>query len=365
MDIRPARKRPVSKPTPRPQPVFKPLQKKKRRSKQALKKMLVRHAILLVNLAVVSAMIFVVIKNRGGNAADFAAAVRDEVQTSPLDRLSSADIAVNAARMAGLSESAAVTNYADTINSELEAFSVSRDIAFAPVIMSSDIKTLADIQEYTVQPGDTVAGLATRFGVTSDSIRWSNDLLGEELVPGIRILIPPMNGIIYTVRAGDTPERIAGIYRVPVSSVVAFNDAEVGGLTQGQRIFIPNGQKPAPVFSFYARYGNNGYDIGYCTYYAAAKTGAPPGWGHAKSWAERAAQTPGWLVDKVPVRGAIAQTTGLSYWGHVAVIEDVKTENGRYFIKYSDMNNLAGWNRVGYSDWEPAEVYQAFIYRIN
>jgi len=33
-------------------------------------------------------------------------------------------------------------------------------------------------------------------------------------------------------------------------------------------------------------------------------------------------------------------------------------------IKYSDMNGLAGWGRVGYSDdWVPASKFPHYIYR--
>lgn len=312
-----------------------------------------------------------VVKYSDSNAATGRAVIEEEA-VSPLDEISAADIAVNVARMANLPEVTAVTNYADTVNAEIETFTVSRKFAHIPQIMTSDLKTLADIQVYETLPGDTVSALAARFSVTSDSIKWSNDLINETLEPGITILIPPMNGIIYTVRSDDTPEKLSQTYRVPASQIVLFNDVELTGLIPGNRIFLPNAQKPAPVFNFFVRYGNNGYDPGWCTYYAAAKGGAPSGWGHARTWAVNAARTPGWIVSKTPVPGAIAQTTGVANdriggsWGHVAIVEDVKQENGQIYIKYSDMNGVAGFNRVGYSGWVPAlEKFQNFLYRIQ
>lgn len=332
---------------------------------------MLRWGILVSNIAVVSLATVMIIAHSGNNAASYAN-TSDQTPISPLDELSAADIAVNIARMANLPEVTAVTNYADTINSELETFTIESDVTQIPQIITADIKTLADIQEYTTQPGDTISGLAAKFAVTSDSIKWSNDLANDALEPGRKILIPPMNGIIYTVRSGDTAERIAQSYSISAQQVIAFNDAELTGLLPGKRIFLPNAQKPAPVFSFFARYGSNGYDPGWCTYYAAGRTGAPGGWGHARTWAVNAARTPGWLVSKVPVPGAIAQTTGISgdrvgrSWGHVGVVDQVKYENGQYYIKYSDMNGIAGFNRVGSSDWIPAlEKYQNFIYRVQ
>lgn len=331
-----------------------------------------RYGILGVNILIVGIAIFIVISNSGNNAATYSVRASDQAPVNPLDEISAADIAVNIARMTNMSEIAAVTNYADTVNAELETFTVNRDIAHKPQIMTADLKTLADIIEYITQPGDTVGSLAEKFAVTSDSIRWSNDLQNDNLEPGIRLLIPPMNGIIYTVRSGDTAEKIAQLYRITAEQVIVFNDAEFTGLTPGKMIFLPNAQKPAPTFNFFVRYGNNGYDPGWCTYYAAAHGGAPPGWGHARTWAVNAARTPGWAVSKVPVPGAIAQTTGISgdrvggSWGHVGVVEQVKQENGQYYIKYSDMNGIAGFNRVGYSDWVPAlDKYQNFIYKVQ
>jgi surface antigen len=51
----------------------------------------------------------------------------------------------------------------------------------------------------------------------------------------------------------------------------------------------------------------------------------------------------------------------MSWWGHVAVVEAVSPDGT--MIKYSDMNGLSGFGRVGYSDWVPATTYQNYIYR--
>lgn len=376
LDIKPAKTHAVHAPAKRElashtAPLSQSRPQPRSRRKVFSKKALIRYGILTTNLLIVVAAVLMVMKYSDSNVAT-GRSTAEQVSVSPLDEISAADIAVNVARMANLPEVTAVTNYADTINAEIETFTINRKFANIPQIMTADLKTLADIKPYVTQPGDTVSALAARFSVTSDSIKWSNDLLNDTLEPGITILIPPMNGIIYTVRSGDTPEKISQTYRLPASQVVLFNDVELTGLVPGNRIFLPNAQKPAPVFNFFVRYGYNGYDPGWCTYYAAAKGGAPGGWGHARTWAVNAARTPGWMVSKVPVPGAIAQTTGVSgdriggSWGHVGIVEAVKQENGQYYIKYSDMNGIAGFNRVGHSDWVPAlDKFQNFVYRIQ
>jgi surface antigen len=96
--------------------------------------------------------------------------------------------------------------------------------------------------------------------------------------------------------------------------------------------------------------GGNLYTYGYCTWYVANKVAVPSNWGNANTWDNRAALS-GWVVSPIPRAGAVAQTDRGSE-GHVAYVEAV-SEDGT-MIKYSDMNGLAGWGRVGYSDWVPA-----------
>ncbi len=345
----------------------RPAAAKKRRS------WLLRPVLVVVNLLIIGSVSYAALIYTTDNAGYGVHSTTAKAVSSPLDSLSAADIAVNIARMAGLHETTAVTNYADTINAELATTVVASEVVQLPQIVTTNIKTMADSVEYIAVEGDTVSALAGRFGITSDSIKWSNDLANDTLQAGQKLFIPPMDGMLYTVRSGDTPERLAETYRTSASQIIVFNDAELTGLQPGARIFLPNAQKPAPVFSFFARYGSNGYDPGWCTYYAAGRSGAPTGWGHARTWAVNAAKTPGWMVSKVPVPGAIAQTTGIPGgglgWslGHVGIVEDVKEENGQYFIKYSDMNGLAGFNRVGRTpDWVPAHgLFQNFIYRVH
>jgi LysM repeat protein len=78
---------------------------------------------------------------------------------------------------------------------------------------------------YTVQPGDTVSGIAAVFAISPTYILWNNPdviydpnlvLVGEEL------LIPSVDGIIYHVKPGDTLSDIAALYQIDVESILAF-----------------------------------------------------------------------------------------------------------------------------------------------
>jgi N-acetylmuramoyl-L-alanine amidase len=238
-----------------------------------------------------------------------------------------------------------------------------------PQLVSTAQKSKQDIIHYVTVSGDTIDSIAGKFGVTADSIRWSNSLTGNSVGVGIKIEVPPINGIVYTVKAGDTPASIANKYSADEGQVIALNDAEINGLQVGEQIIIPNG-KIAPVVryggysgvvaGFTASYGGNGYAFGWCTYYAAARAGVPSNWGNANTWDNYAAITPGWVVSRTPVVGAVLQTDS-GFGGHVGIVEAVSDDGTQ--IKYSDMNGLAGWNRVGYSDWVSASSFPHYIYR--
>jgi len=105
---------------------------------------------------------------------------------------------------------------------------------------------------YTVQEGDTVGGVASRFGVASTSILWNNlDLENaDELSVGQQIRVPNSDGIVYEVRLGDTLTDVAGYFGVDVQQILDFpsnNLSNVDDIVENQTIFIPNGTLPAPA----------------------------------------------------------------------------------------------------------------------
>lgn len=321
---------------------------------------------------------FVLLNQKSSGSAQTPALSSQQTSSSdsvanPLDQVSSADIAVNIARMSSLPESVAVTNQADSVTAEMTAPPVDSSIAAKPQVVSTALPSRKDIFNYVVQQGDTVASIAAKFNVSSDSIRWSNSLAGNTVNAGQTLVMPPkgVSGIVYTVKAGDTPDSLAAKYKANKDEIVDYNDAEIAGLQPGERIIIANGRIDAPVvtyassgsgFSFGSSpvYGSNGYIYGYCTWYVATRIAVPANWGNANTW-DNAAAISGWTVSTIPRVGAIGQTDRGSE-GHVAVIEAVSDDGT--MIKYADMNGLAGWGRVGRTpDFVSASKFEHYIYR--
>jgi LysM repeat protein len=330
----------------------------------SLKRKLVGIGLVSFNLIVLGAVGYTALIYSGTKPTSYGVQKLNamEQQSSPLDALSAADIAANIAQMAGLPEALAVTNQADTIDLYLNAAVIEKEYVTKTQVLSAAIKTKDDIVSHVVVDGDTIGSLAASYGVTSDSIKWSNDLRVDQLRVGTTLKIPPVNGLVHIVGVGDTPEKLAQTFSANAKEIVAFNDAEISGLVQGEVIIIPNGVKPRPVVAFKANYGYNGYWYGYCTWYVATRITVPNNWGNANRWDDNARLTPGWIVSSTPVVGAIAQSNS-GPEGHVGIVQEVSADGT--MIKYSDMNGLAGWGREGRTaDWVPARArFQNFIYR--
>jgi len=111
-------------------------------------------------------------------------------------------------------------------------------------ISAQDVEIDMDgIITYEVQPGDTLSEIAEDFDVSTNTIRWENNL-GNTIKPGQELRILPLSGIRHTIKKGDTLGSIAKTYDVEIDDIAVFNDVDNNNLTIGEKILIPNGTKP-------------------------------------------------------------------------------------------------------------------------
>jgi murein DD-endopeptidase MepM/ murein hydrolase activator NlpD len=105
------------------------------------------------------------------------------------------------------------------------------------------------IIEYTVQPGDTVSSIAQKFDISTDTIRWQNNLASKDSIKDGQVLqILPVTGVSHKVQKGDTLDSIAKKYDANKQAIVDFpfntfvND-ETFDLAIGQLLIVPDGVK--------------------------------------------------------------------------------------------------------------------------
>jgi len=97
---------------------------------------------------------------------------------------------------------------------------------------------------YTVQPGDSLYGIASRFGVGSDQIYEANALGGlPYLVVGQALVIPTAE-TAYTVRPGDSLWSISRQFGTDADAIAKFNGiTDPGRLMPGTVLRIPQKSK--------------------------------------------------------------------------------------------------------------------------
>lgn len=104
--------------------------------------------------------------------------------------------------------------------------------------------------EYTVKEGETLSEIAEKFGISTDTIRWENNLASKDSIKvGQTLSILPVSGISHKVKKGDTVYSIAKKFDVDAQGIVnypfnAFVNDETFELAIGQTILVPGGVKP-------------------------------------------------------------------------------------------------------------------------
>ncbi len=108
----------------------------------------------------------------------------------------------------------------------------------------------SEVLTYTVQPGDTLISIAVQYGVSIETLYWYNRLKSADLLSIDQLLrIPPVDGLLYKVKAGDTLDSIAEAFKVRKGNMIAYaanNLREPYTLVEGQELYIPGASKPIP-----------------------------------------------------------------------------------------------------------------------
>lgn len=238
-----------------------------------------------------------------------------------------------------------------------------------------------DIIHYIAVDGDTLRALAGKYSLSVNTLLWSNPKLVDKLTAGQEVVIPPVDGVLVKVAAGDTVAALAQKYKAETDAIVQFNLLRhPETLAVDQYLMIPYGVGPeapsapqanahtvsvgkrswfvTPVYSS----GGGIYPFGQCTWYVNTRRPAPWG-GNAWQWYSRA-KAYGRPVGPTPRVGAIMVTWESPYWGHVAYVEQVYSD-GSWLV--SEMNyagvNGGGWGKVSYRHVIPGTIpLIGFIY---
>lgn len=103
--------------------------------------------------------------------------------------------------------------------------------------------TSANENYYIVQKGDSLWSIANKYGLTVDKLKDMNNLSSNMLTVGQRLLVKdtsssPDVGVYYTVVAGDTLYGIANKYGLTVDELKKMNNLKSNNLTINQKLLV-------------------------------------------------------------------------------------------------------------------------------
>ena len=136
--------------------------------------------------------------------------------------------------------------------SNLDSPSQTQSIIVGEDVLKTDVsqKPRDKIITYAVERGDTISTIARKFGISEETVKWTNDLTNDNITVGDELKILPVTGISYKVTKGDTVYSIAKRFDTIPQKIVdfPFNDfanLETFSLVEGQILIVPDGIKPS------------------------------------------------------------------------------------------------------------------------
>ena len=96
---------------------------------------------------------------------------------------------------------------------------------------------------YIVRSGDSLWSIAKRYGLKVDDLKKTNNLTGDFLKVGQKLIIPMVDNpdfeTIYTVKSGDTLYSIANKNNISVQDLMMANNLKSNLLSVNQQLIIP------------------------------------------------------------------------------------------------------------------------------
>ena len=121
------------------------------------------------------------------------------------------------------------------------------------VWLKTDItsKTTYSVGEYTVQRGDALFSIAKQFNIKPETILWANsDILKdspESLRAGQVLKVPPVDGVYYQVKQGDSLASIADEFAANMEDVLNWpgNNIDLSNqqVKPGDYVMVPGGHR--------------------------------------------------------------------------------------------------------------------------
>jgi murein DD-endopeptidase MepM/ murein hydrolase activator NlpD len=121
------------------------------------------------------------------------------------------------------------------------------------ISLKTDIssKTTYSISEYSVQRGDALFSIAKQYNIKPETLLWANNDLLKDNVDSLRVgqvlKVPPVDGVYYQVKQGDSLESIADEFSANLEDVINWPGNNIDLTSQqvnpGDYLMVPGGHR--------------------------------------------------------------------------------------------------------------------------
>ncbi len=111
--------------------------------------------------------------------------------------------------------------------------------AISEKVKEESVKRDTEI-EYVVKKGDTLSGIANKFGQSQSVLKYNNPKTGKYLKIGEKLKITRGNSVNYKVSKGDSLSKIASLFGKSVNEIKEANNLTSNALQVNQNLIIDN-----------------------------------------------------------------------------------------------------------------------------
>ncbi len=112
-------------------------------------------------------------------------------------------------------------------------------------------RSRTEIVKYTVEMGDSIFGISKEFNVKPETVLWANyDTLNDnpdQISVGLDLNVPPVDGVYYQWKDGDTIDKIAGDFKTTPEKILDWpgNNLDLTNpvIEPGTWVMVPDGSR--------------------------------------------------------------------------------------------------------------------------
>ena len=133
-----------------------------------------------------------------------------------------------------------------------------REAAITPVVVAATVAPRTEVITHTIQEGETVSSIASKYGLWPETILWANryELEGDlrNYTPGTIIYILPVDGVYHVWSDGEGLGAVSGYYGVTPEDIINYPGNNLDAVTigsyaspniaAGTRLVVPGGTIP-------------------------------------------------------------------------------------------------------------------------